>query len=44
MGFVNEKYLSVLWGYVGGEYCGFLDVIIGDEKEYEFIEFKVVFF
>lgn len=44
MGSVNEKHLSVLWGYVGGEYCGFLDVITGDEKEHELTEPKVVLF
>lgn len=40
---VSEKHLSVLWGYVGGEYC-FLDVITGDSKQHELTESKVVLF
>lgn len=32
------------WGYVGGDYCCFSDVIAGDAKEHELTESKVVLF
>lgn len=33
-----------LWGYVGGEYCCFLDSIASDAKEHELTEPKVILF